>query len=433
MPHAIAVTVLSLVMFLTPVAFSLTAMGLPLMLGCLSVLVWTVPVLKGRRSDARPDWPVAAAGGALLLYLIVSALIAPEAGEALGKTAAAAAIFAGCLLGLRGVTLLDRDRQTHLATLLLAGAVVGAGVAASEIVSGLAIAEFMFERLPGFLWSARHKAVNIQGGEAEIALFAFNKNMSGLSLVVWPALLVALYWPRRNTGLAIAAALAVSAAVAIAGSDSLTAKIAAVGGLAVFILARLWPRAVHWTLATLWVAGFVVAVPLALALGSRATSQLDWLPPSAKSRLLIWDYTAQQVHKRPWLGIGIRATRRYQQEVAAEYQRRRGLHPGDLVYKRRPGWHAHNVFLQSWYELGGVGAALVAGFGLAVLAGLRRAAAPLRAWHYGLFTATVLTASFGWGMWQGWLLAGIGLAAILMSLATTVARRRAEAREGGPA
>jgi hypothetical protein len=83
--------------------------------------------------------------------------------------------------------------------------------------------------------------------------------------------------------------------------------------------------------------------------------------------------------------------------------------PKGFVFRRTTGQHAHNLFLQSWYELGLFGTILVAIAGAA--AALRLRVLPQEAQAYGAaaFTLFAVIATFAWGMWQVWLVCAIGL------------------------
>ena len=86
------------------------------------------------------------------------------------------------------------------------------------------------------------------------------------------------------------------------------------------------------------------------------------------------------------------------------------------VYDRRPGQHAHNMFLQSWFELGLMGVALIMWTGIAVLRSVAHLAPRAQPFALGLFASFFLTQSFAWGMWQSWYLSTIALTSALLWL-----------------
>src|SRR5262249_7442412 len=65
--------------------------------------------------------------------------------------------------------------------------------------------------------------------------------------------------------------------------------------------------------------------------------------------------TAEQVLDKPWLGIGADSTPALKAERTTPPEQ-----PEGFVIKRTTGQHAHNLFLQTWYELGVFGVILVA-------------------------------------------------------------------------
>ena len=103
-----------------------------------------------------------------------------------------------------------------------------------------------------------------------------------------------------------------------------------------------------------------------------------------------------------------------------------GADAGGYVYPWRSGPHAHNVFLQVWYELGAVGARLFCALGLAVLAAIARAARPAQAYLAAGFASASVIGAFTWGLWQPWFLAAFVFSAMLAILAAEAQRRSAD-------
>jgi O-antigen ligase len=153
----------------------------------------------------------------------------------------------------------------------------------------------------------------------------------------------------------------------------------------------------------------------------------EWLPKSARARIIIWQYTADRTLERPLLGIGVKSTSALRDQ---EKHIRKAEKPDGFVLARGTGQHAHNIFLQTWFELGLIGAILLALAGAAVV--LRIAVLPLVAQPFGLatFTAFAAIAAFAWGMWQTWFICAIGLAPLYLRLAAAAAESRPKPMQG---
>jgi O-antigen ligase len=131
---------------------------------------------------------------------------------------------------------------------------------------------------------------------------------------------------------------------------------------------------------------------------------------SVVERIYIWKFTADKIYERPITGIGIRSTREVHGN-ARSAQRREGK---DGTRRRvdflHSGWHPHNIFLQTWFELGAVGAGLLLAFGLATLWQIRHLPPLLEGAAYALFAACCVIGLSGFDLWQTWLMASLGLA-----------------------
>jgi O-antigen ligase len=94
------------------------------------------------------------------------------------------------------------------------------------------------------------------------------------------------------------------------------------------------------------------------------------------------------------------------------------------VYPLRTGPHAHNVYLQTWYELGAIGAVLFMALGLGVLRSIAHVPTTLLPYALASFAAASIVGAFSWGMWQAWFMAGFGIAAVLTVTSLELAARR---------
>jgi O-antigen ligase len=125
-----------------------------------------------------------------------------------------------------------------------------------------------------------------------------------------------------------------------------------------------WPRSGGDSSSELWLsAAAAFVIPASFVAYQSRLQFADWLPNSARARVL-WEYTAEQTLKSPLLGVGVDSTPvlSKQQKAGAAVEK-----PDGFIFPRTTGHHAHDMFLQVWYELGAVGALLLAIAGVAVV------------------------------------------------------------------
>ena len=134
------------------------------------------------------------------------------------------------------------------------------------------------------------------------------------------------------------------------------------------------------------------------------------------SRVIIWEYTAEQVLKHPLLGVGVAST-----PVLTDQQRAAGPleKPEGFVYPRTLGSHAHDMFLQTWFELGAMGAILLAMVGVTVVLLIPLLPTSAQPFAAGTFATFALVAAFSWGVWQMWFMCTIALLPLCLRIAST--------------
>lgn len=96
-----------------------------------------------------------------------------------------------------------------------------------------------------------------------------------------------------------------------------------------------------------------------------------------------------------------------------------------LFFASAPGEHAHNLFLQTWYELGLIGAILLALAGAAIALRMRRLPKDIQPFAAASFAAFFGIAAFAWSIWQTWFMCAIGLLILYVSLAARAPREDA--------
>ncbi len=295
------------------------------------------------------------------------------------------------------------EQQLRRATLAFAaGAFAGALFVIFELWSGGAITRMALKTVTLLQPPTRAK---ISAGEVmRIKTGAFRENAALVLFNLWPGLLALGVIANRMRRIASATLFIIATAIVVFLSERLSAQVALLGSMVTFPLARIGRRSFLNALAVLWCLVFVLVLPVSFSAYNAGLHTATWLPKdSARVRVIIWEYTAERVLEHPWFGIGASSTPALRQPL--EHSER----PEGFVYPRNTGRHAHNFFLQTWYELGLVGAILFAFAGAVLI--LRISLLPFEARPFAAATfATVGTAAaFATSMWQTWLDCSVGL------------------------
>lgn len=326
--------------------------------------------------------PLATLLVALSLWALASAAwaIVPEDALSTIRGVAPLLLAALVLIGLRHNV--DAAAQHRLSQLLVLGFALGLALVLIETVSGFAIL-----RLLRF------------GRARDFGLTALDRAAVLLMLLAFPVA-IAL----RRDGQRLLPYLALLAApLPSLFANTQSARVAAVSGLVMagitWFAGWRWVRGVGVALATL-----VVVAPM-LPQGPLApdkwTAWLSGLKNSAGHRLRIWEFVSGNVAEHPFAGWGMDASRSI---------------PGGTAYFPTGGQklslHPHNAALQLWLELGLVGALLGAALVLLALWSISRIEDRFaRAAAAGMAVAAFVMANLGFGIWQNWWLATLGLTA----------------------
>jgi hypothetical protein len=362
-----------------------------------------------------PPTPALSACLVLVLYVFLNATWAADRGAAFGKAAILAGLVLVTFAAVSAVSTLDAASLRRAALAFAAGAFVGAVFISFELLTDGIITRTVISRIP-FLQPHFPKHVTISHGEiTRMNSSKFNQNVNLVTFQIWPGLLALMGLMDAHRKLAMTAFF-VTSAVAIAISQHDSSQVALVCSSIILLVAWNWGcgRVIR-ILAVLWCAAFVLVIP-ADFLAYRAGLHLaPWLPPSARARVILWEYTAERTLTHPWLGVGAGSTPVLRDEYLGGAPAEQ---PKGFVFHRTTGQHAHDLFLQTWYELGVVGVLLLALAGAAVVMLnplLALAAQPFAAATFATFG---VVAAFAWGMWQSWFMCAIGLLPLYLRVAT---------------
>jgi O-antigen ligase len=417
--------------FIGPLATVASPRTSPFFLGVIGLTLIVAALRRGFdwRALLKPN-PALFALLALALYTCLSAVWAANLEGALSKSSLLAAATLVVSAASAAITTLDEEEARRASRALIAGALCGAGFVLVELLSDGFLTRFTMNTISAFR-PDRAKHISIVGGRVtRINLSEFNQSAATLALLLWPGLLAlrsAVELPRRRL---FAVLFFVALAVPIAISEHDSSQVGIVASLAVLLLALKWPRAIIRGLAVMWCLGFVLVLPLDFFAYNAGLHQAKWLPSSFRARVIIWEFTAERVLERPWIGIGADSTPALKPKNGASDW------PKGFVYKRTTGQHAHNVFLQVWYELGVIGVILAAIAGAAVALCLLTLPGAAQAYGAASFTLFAVIGAFAWGVWQVWLMCAFALLPLYLGIAAQPLRAHQgedEAQAGDPA
>jgi O-antigen ligase len=404
-------------LFLTPLATSaayrLTWLFFPLM-----AVALIVPYLRRGNDWRHLFWPITDIVPVLLVaaYVLLGALWAVKPSAAVEKSALLLAVTLIAFAASRAIGALDEPRLSQAARAFAIGAFIGALFVLFELLTDGAITRLVANTGSWFKPEGSKHAKILDGEVTKFKAAEFRQSTALLAFHLWPALLALSAVAGRARRATWIVLLVVAISIPILLSDRMSSQLALVSSLIVFSLAYIWRRTVVHVLAALWCLGFVLVLPAAFLAYKADLHLATWVPKSARARMIIWEFTAERVLERPWLGIGAGST------PALRVPRGEAEQPEGFVVPRTTGAHAHNLFLQTWYELGLVGAILVAIAG--ALLALRISLLPVEAQPFAAATFTVFlaTVSTSWGMWQAWLICGVGLMLLYLLIAARRAR-----------
>lgn len=344
---------------------------------------------------------------AVLAFAALSSLWAADRALALQSVAQVGLVVlsAATLTGLLPAHLasLPAPRRLRFVRAVPLGAAAALLFLLSEFASGNAISLALVSRFPGLMGDNAKELVREGDKLIGFVPFYLDRNVAAVTLAMPAVLLAVRCWlePVRAAWMLGLATMAAVAALALSWSGA--AKLAAICGVMAAIAAARSPSRTTSALMAMLVAGVVLALPLGALPSRLGLEKAGWLPPSARERALIWGRTAAAAWRAPLFGIGVQSTRHMSAGDSARVEGVRGP-------RRELGWHAHNFVLQAWLETGLAGALLLLGLGLATLrsiASLGASHAPAATALFAMVTAIGLT---GWGLWQPWLVAVIGVA-----------------------
>jgi hypothetical protein len=347
----------------------------------------------------------------LALYLFFNATWAADQPAALG----AASLFLGASLivcaSIRAVPSLPQALLHRAALAFTIGALFGALFLLFELLTHALIMRTALNSIDWLQRNAKHMVIS-HGEVTKIKPSVLDQNIAIAMFNLWPGLLVlkgieggARRWILIGT---FFTCIAVTVLISVHHSS----KVALISSLLIFLCAWIWPRVTVSSLAALWCLAFILVLPAAFAAYKAELHMALWLPMSARHRVIIWEYTAERVPRHLWSGIGAASTPALKPRPDA------GERPEGFIVQPSTGEHAHDLYLQTWYELGLLGVILVAWAGAATALGIYLLPSVAQAFAATTFFVCLAIETFAWSMWQPWLMCALSLLAIYVRVAS---------------
>lgn len=409
-----ATVLIASTVLITVAASIVSARTIPYLLGVLAGLCLTTAIVTRKLGNLffKPNelhWSIAA----LLVWSAATTIWSPNAQLALVKIGIAATLLFACSMVTAAIMNEPRSGIVRIAEGLWLGLMIGLTYFLVETLSHQSIKISVYNTLglgpddlkpPGFFIWENGRLVDINNDD-------MTRNTTPITLLVWPAVLAAISSTPASRSRFVATVLGGLTLAAVIASTHEASKVALAVGLIAFLLARHAPSWTNRLMAAGWLIGCLGMLPLALLAHRLDLHNAAWLQPTAQIRISIWHQTAERTLAQPFLGIGVHGT----YVVGPTLGRTNLTAAGEL---RPPGLsrHAHNIYLQTWLELGLVGAILLSGVGLCLLRIISRLRSELRPYAHATFACAAVIAGLAYGMWQIWYMSLFGLAITMFAV-----------------
>ena len=351
--------------------------------------------------------------GLFICWCFVTILWSKAPLQALSKVLFLASIAVAAYTISAWLTSISSSMSKYLKLGLLIGFTMGTIFLTIETVFDQVITltilnEFKFARPDGL----KHKII-VNNEINRMALDTLNRNIATLNMLLWPAILTATSQLIPKWNWVIASMLVSLVILATFHSVHETSMLAMLAGAVFFSLAYFAPRAARIIMMVVWVSSVVLVIPMSLKAYEANFHKAEWMPESAQARIVLWYNTARRYLDTPILGVGVRTTQFIDDARNKKANKPKRHHYNNIGTAR----HSHNIYMQTWYELGAVGSLLLLLAGLAVLTKINQMSTQIVPYVMATFGVAVTIAGFTWGMWQVWYIAMFAYGAAAMLIA----------------
>jgi O-antigen ligase len=400
-----------------------------LLVGFGGLFWWSGQTIRQSAAPLVPAWLIVGGGG--VAYMFMSIFWSADPPTTLKIALISAALLVGTYLFSRIAELCPVTWLEHMTRTTLAAFLVAVFYFLFEAVSDHIIEKSILYPFKAFKVSN----AGVESYRVDVIENSIKWRMPSINFLLWPVLLIcALQLDPREAGTDAATgklvrgfqvAILLAVAVVLYLSGHRTSQVAFAVAVPVFIASSLWrPTWLRRLLGTFWCLAFIGVVPLVLMLFNANLHTDNKFKDNLDQRFVIWATTAELVSNQPLLGIGAAATtllnnRNFPASEAAKLAKQ--------PYLKRTGPHAHNIYLQSWYELGAVGALMLMVFGLFVLGATASAPAPTQPYLLATFATAMTTGGASFGLFEVWFMNTFAVSAFAALISVAYFRRLSQA------
>lgn len=380
------------------------------------------PVLLADRAvlmrNIRQVGPVTAVLAAIVFYLCLNVLFAIVTDNAAGAIVTIA--LGGLACHICGAAF--PGMQARDLTLMARGLMIGGVLVAAFLFVEYASRMSLLRAVQHAAEAAQLRFVRIDAGTwARPTYTHMSRNLVLLIMLVWAtvAFVRGTAAPTRRQAVTAAVLFMVFSAAFL--SVSATAKAGLIAGGVAWLLTRHASRLAAGVLYAGWLTASLAAIPAAQLIHRLRLYDVDWIGSSLRHRLMIWSASSEWFWQHPMIGVGVGGARKLNLND--------GLHISARGIEGEPlNWHAHNIFVQCWFEAGAIGGLLLCLFGVLLLRAIFRLPDAVRPFAVATFVSIFFIGLTGFSLWASWYLAGYGMAALCILMTVFMNRDAAPLR-----
>lgn len=415
------------------VALCLGAKSAPVLLGltALGLFVFHERWLKASEFRAVMATPPALASLAFGVYAVLTATWAPAGSDALANTAFVLAILAAVIIAVTVIKDLSEAATILAAGWMVIGFFIGLLLHLQLALTDQSALIWIANQVPALRHEGRHWSVI---GDRVVAVHpeSLRHSVVTMTMLCWVALLGAWRLFPRIWNFLISALVAIGTVLVIFLSWDRTAKIAIIIAAVVFLSARMLPVLTQRTLIGVWTVAVLGILPVTAGLEHIVRETKIDVGSSLGARIEMWRYLREKSSDHMIFGKGAGATIAADQSLGDQQQRPPWTGQPRVDIPIQPLRHPHNLYMQTWYELGFVGALLLFGTGLCIISSFSRAPSATQPFLTAAFASWLIIGTTKWDMWQSWQFASVGVVAMMSFLAVRAACIAPHLEPSGP-